>query len=138
MSAAGGGGVTVLYRPIGAAEYALLVRNGFGKWPARLPHQPVFYPVTTEDAARRIARDWNVRDAASGFVGYVTRFAVRSDFLARYPVHTVGPHEDHEYSIPVEHLDELNANLVGLIDVVAEFRPDDVSAPDDAGETREH
>ena len=81
--------------------------------------------MTTEAYARQIARDWNVRDSASGFVGYVTRFAVRSDFLARYPVHTVGSHEHQEYWIPAEHLEELNANIVGLIDVVAEFRPDD-------------
>ena len=117
-------GVTVLYRPIGAAEYALLVRNGFGKWPARLPHQPIFYPVTTEAYARQIAREWNVKDAASGFVGYVTRFEVRSAFLARYPVHTVGSPEHQEYWIPAEHVEELNANIVGLIDVVAEFRPE--------------
>ena len=123
--AAGTAGVTVLYRPIGAAEYALLVRHGFSRWPARLPQQPIFYPVTTEAYARQIARDWNVRDAASGFVGYVTRFAVRDDFLARYPVHTVGSREHQEYWIPAEHLDELNANMVGLIDVVVEFRRDD-------------
>ena len=127
--------VTVLYRPIGAAEYALLVRNGFGRWPARLPHQPIFYPVTTEAYARQIARDWNVRDVASGFVGYVTRFAVRSDFLARYPVHTVGSRAHQEYWIPAEHLDELNANVVGLIDVVAEFRPE--TAADEASRREE-
>lgn len=119
-----GEAVTVLYRPIGAAEYALLVRNGFGQWPARLPHQPVFYPVTTEAYATRIARDWNVKDTASGFVGYVTRFAVRTDFLARYPLHTVGSKEHQEYWIPAEHLEEFNRHVVGLIDVVAEFRPD--------------
>ena len=118
-------GVTVLYRPIGAAEYALLVRNGFGRWPARLPHQPIFYPVTTEAYARQIARDWNVRDVASGFVGYVTR----------YPVHTVGSRAHQEYWIPAEHLDELNANVVGLIDVVAEFRPE--TAADEASRREE-
>ena len=116
--------VTVLYRPIGAAEFALLVRNGFAQWPARLPHQPVFYPVTTEAHATQIARDWNVKDAASGFVGYVTRFAVRTSFLARYPLHTVGPQAHQEYWIPAEHLGELNEHLVGLIEVVGEFRGD--------------
>lgn len=121
---AGGESVTLLYRPIGAAEYALLVRNGFGQWPSRLPHQPVFYPVTTEAYAAQIARDWNVKDTASGFVGYVTRFAVRTEFLAPYPVHTVGSRDHQEYWIPAEHLEELNRNIVGLIDVVAEFRPE--------------
>ena len=115
----------MLYRPIGAAEYALLVRNGFRQWPARLPHQPVFYPVTTEGYAARIAREWNVKDAASGFVGYVTRFAVRSDFLERYPIHTVGSKEHQEYWIPAEHLADLNRNMVGLIEVVGEYRQGD-------------
>ncbi|HVE77949.1 MAG TPA: hypothetical protein VNA89_03755 [Gemmatimonadaceae bacterium] len=113
---------TVLFRPIGMAEYALLVRNGFQSWPLQLPHQPVFDPVTSEAYATRLARQWNARDAASGHVGYVTRFAVRSDFLARYPLRTVGG-EDHEYWIPAEHLPELNQSLVGPIEVIAEFRP---------------
>ena len=127
-SGAGGGGVTVLYRPIGAAEYALLVRHGFGRWPAGMPHQPVFYAVTTEAEARRIARDWNARDAASAFVGYVARFSARSAFLDRYPMRTSGARagggDSGEYAIPAEHLDELNANIVGLIDVIAEVRPE--------------
>ena len=129
--AAAGAGVTVLYRPIGAAEYALLVRHGFGRWPAGLPHQPVFYAVTTEAEARRIARDWNARDAASAFVGYVARFSMSSAFLERYPLRTVGAREGGgsgpaggEYAIPAEHLDELNASIVGLIEVIAEMRPD--------------
>ena len=116
--------VTLLFRPIGAAEFALLVRNGFAQWPARLPHQPVFYPVTTEAYAQRIARDWNVRDAASGFVGYVTRFAVRSDFLTRYPPRNAGSRDHQEYWIPAEHLAELNQNLVGPIEVIGAFRPE--------------
>ena len=114
--------LTVLYRPIGAAEYALLVRNGFAQWPARLPHQPVFYPVTTEAYAAQIAREWNVKDAASGYVGYVTRFSVRTAFLARYPLRKVGGSIHTEYWIPAEHMAELNRNIVGAIEVIAEFR----------------
>ena len=63
------------------------------------------------------------RDAASGFVGYVTRFRVRADYLARYDVQTVGRGRLHEeYWIPAEDLAEFNANIVGSIEVVAEFR----------------
>lgn len=119
-----GDDVTVLYRPIGAAEFALLVRNGFRAFPPRLPGQPVFYPVTNEAYAARIAREWNVRDAASGYVGYVTRFAVRTAFLASYPLRRVGAREHQEYWIPAEHLAAFNANLVGPIEVIAEFRPE--------------
>jgi len=69
--------------------------------------------------ATMIARDWNV--PASG-VGYVTRFEVRCSFLDRYEVHQVGGRTILEYWIPAEDLDELNANIVGTIDVVAEYR----------------
>jgi hypothetical protein len=115
--------LTVLYRPIGAAEYALLVRNGFREFPPRLGHQPIFYPVTNEAYAAQVAREWNVRDAASGYVGYVTRFQVRSAFLARYPLRKVGGSIHTEYWIPAEHLPEFNRNIVGPIEVIAEYRP---------------
>ena len=117
--------LTVLYRPIGAAEYALLVRNAFREFPPRLAHQPIFYPVTNEAYAAQIAREWNVRDAASGYVGYVTRFQVRTEFLARYPLRKVGGTIHTEYWIPAEHLAELNRNIAGPIEVIAEYRPAD-------------
>jgi len=46
---------------------------------------------------------------------------VKSDFLSRYPVQTVGSREHQEYWIPAEELDEFNANIVGKIEVVATF-----------------
>jgi hypothetical protein len=117
--------VTTLYRPIGAAEYALLVRQGFAAWPPRLADQPIVHLATSEAHATIVAREWNVHDAACGFVGYVTRCAVRSAFLAPYPLRTVRVRH-HEYWIPAEHLARLNANLVGGIEVLAELRPDAV------------
>lgn len=66
-----------------------------------------------------IAWDWNV--PASG-AGYVTRFEVRCSFLDEYEVHQVGGRTILEYWIPAEDLKELNANIVGTIDVVAEYR----------------
>ena len=63
-----------LWRPVGPAELALIEQSGMRAFPPRLPEQPIFYPVLTEDDAARIARDWNV--AASG-AGFVTRFEVR-------------------------------------------------------------
>ncbi len=114
----------MLYRPVGAAEFALLVRNGFSAFPARLPGQPIFYPVTTEHYAARLAREWNTKDAASGYVGYVTRFTVRRSFLERYPLRTVGSSHHQEYWIPAEHLEELNRSIVGNIEVIAEYRPE--------------
>ncbi len=47
---------------------------------------------------------------------------VTAEFLDRYDVQQVGGATILEYWIPAEDLDELNANIVGTIDVVAEYR----------------
>lgn len=110
--------MTTLWRPTGPAELALVRAAQWRAWPPRLAEQPIFYPVLNRDYAIRIARDWNApRDG----VGYVTRFQVRSEFLARYDVQQVGGRTVLEYWIPAEDLGELNANLVGLIEVTDEF-----------------
>ena len=111
----------VLYRPVGQAELDLIRASGDRAFPPRLPFQPIFYPVLEEAYAVQIARDWNVKDAASGFVGYVTRFRVRAEFLSRYRVQTVGGRIHQEYWIPAEELDEFNRQIVGQIEVIAEF-----------------
>lgn len=113
---------TALWRPVGEAELALIRESGWTAFPPRLPHQPIFYPVANEAYAAQIARDWNTRDAASGYVGYVTRFEVRSDFLRRYAPRVVGASRHEEYWIPAEDLEEFNRNLLGPITVTAEFR----------------
>jgi hypothetical protein len=100
-------------------ELALVEASGWREWPPRLPGQPIFYPVLNEEYATKIASDWNVK--ASG-VGYVTRFEVRQDFLDWYEVQQVGGKMVLEYWIPAEDLSEFNANIVGLIEVVSEFR----------------
>ena len=107
-----------LYRPVGPAEMAAVESSGFTSWPPRLPDQPIFYPVTNEAYAARIASDWNVRD--TGY-GAVTRFEVRQDFMDRFEIHQVGAPEHQEWWIPAEDLDELNANIVGYVEVIAEF-----------------
>ncbi|MFD7307539.1 hypothetical protein [Promicromonospora sp. NPDC059942] len=108
-----------LWRPTGPQELALVEESDWRAWPPRLPDQPIFYPVLNEEYATRIARDWNVK--ASG-AGYVTRFDVAAEFLDRYEVQQVGGRTILEYWIPAEDLVELNANIVGRIEVVAEFR----------------
>jgi len=52
----------------------------------------------------------------------VTRFEVRRSFLDRYDVHQVGGQTILEYWIPAEDLSELNANIVGTIEVAAAYR----------------
>ena len=112
-----------LYRPIGQKELDLIRESGDREFPPRLPHQPIFYPVLNEEYAVQIARDWNTKDEASGYAGYVTRFRVRADYISRHVVRTVGGSRHQEYWIPAEELPEFNRNIVGPIEVIAKFRP---------------
>jgi hypothetical protein len=102
----------ILFRPIGPEELKLIEASGFREFPPRLPEQPIFYPVLTEEYAVKIAREWNV--PASG-AGYVTRFAVRREYLSRYDTQNAAGERFQEYWIPAEKLAEFNQNLVGLI-----------------------
>ena len=115
--------LVTLYRPVGQKELELIRESGMRAFPPRLAHQPIFYPVLTEPYAIQIARDWNTKDAASGYAGYVTRFRVSAAFLARYPVQKVGSADALEYWVPAEELDEFNRQIVGQIEVIHEFPP---------------
>jgi hypothetical protein len=108
----------LLYRPVGPKELALITASGFRQFPPRLPEQPIFYPVLNEEYARQIAKEWNVPASGSG---YVTRFSVRTEFLARYPERQVGTIAHRELWIPADDLVEMNRNIVGLIEVIAEY-----------------
>jgi hypothetical protein len=112
----------ILYRPVGPEELELIRRSGWKRFPPRLPEQPIFYPVVQEEYARKIARNWNVN--ASG-AGYVTRFRVKAEYLSQYEEHPAGGKQHTEYWIPAERLDELNDNIVGVIELVAEYHQDD-------------
>jgi hypothetical protein len=107
-----------LWRPTGPEELALVEASGWREWPPRLPGQPILYPVLNEEYATKIARDWNVKQSGAG---YVTRFRVRRSFLDNYEIHQAGGKTILEYWIPAEDLTVLNANIVGTIEVVAEY-----------------
>jgi hypothetical protein len=79
-----------LFRPVGLHELALIWDSGMREFPPRLPHQPIFDPVTNTEYARQIAKDWNARDEKSGFAGFVTEFAVGSEYIAQFAPHVVG------------------------------------------------
>jgi hypothetical protein len=51
----------------------------------------------------------------------VTRFRVRTDYLDQYHVQVVGGSMHQEYWIPAVDLVEFNRNIVGKIEVIAEF-----------------
>lgn len=109
---------TTLYRPVGLKELELIKASGYLKFPPRLPEQPIFYPVLNQEYATKIARDWNVPASGSGFV---TKFAVKSDYLANFAIQTVGGSICQEYWIPAEELEVFNQNIVGKIEVVLSF-----------------
>lgn len=109
----------ILYRRVGPKELALIRASGHRAFPPRLPQQPIFYPVLNQEYARQIARNWNVKDSGSG---YVTRFAVRKEFAERYAVQTVGSSVHQELWIPAEDLAEMNRSIVGLIEVIEEYK----------------
>jgi hypothetical protein len=112
-----------LWRPVGPAELGLIKASGMRAFPPRLPEQPIFYPVTTEEYAVKIARDWNKPESGSG---YVTRFEVRQDFLSAYQVQEAGGRAHREYWIPAEDLNAFNEAIVGLIEISAAFPPDGI------------
>jgi len=110
---------TTLYRPVGQKELDLIAESGFRAFPPRLEWQPIFYPVMNEEYATFIAREWNTKDAASGFIGYVLRFSVRSEYLAQFEVQKVGSASALELWIPAERLTEFNQQIVGKIVVLS-------------------
>ena len=110
---------TFLYRPVNQAELDLIEQSGWASFPPRLPEQPIFYPVTNEEYAIQISKEWNV--PAYG-VGYVTRFAVKTDYLTKFKIENVGGQIHNELWVSAEELEEFNSNIVGQIEVTKEFR----------------
>ena len=107
-----------LWRPVGPEELVLIEQSGMCAFPPRLPEQPIFYPVLTEDYAVKIARDWNVKASGSG---YVTRFDVLKSFLDRYDVQEAGGRAHLEYWIPAEDMSAFNDAIVDKIVVTQKF-----------------
>ncbi len=108
-----------LFRPVGPAEYELIRASGFLRFPPRLPGQPIFYPVTNEAYAIQIARDWNAE--SDDGVGFVLRFEVSRDYLARFEKKIVGSRVHEEYWIPAEQLEEFNDQIIRGIETIHTF-----------------
>lgn len=108
-----------LWRPIGSEELVLIEQAKMREFPPRLPEQPIFYPVLTEDYAIKIARDWNVKASGAGFV---TRFEVLKSYLDAYDVQEAGGRAHLEYWIPAEEMRAFNDAIVGEIAITQTFR----------------
>ncbi|MGC3955699.1 MAG: hypothetical protein QM804_15860 [Propionicimonas sp.] len=117
-----GPATTTLWRPCNDVELALVADTGYRRWPARLFWQPIFYPVLNEEYATELARGFQV-PAFGG--SHVTRFEVDTTYLAQFDVQRVGSNTSLEYWIPAEQLEEFNDHIVGTIEVVASYGPDD-------------
>lgn len=124
---------TILYRPVGIEELALVFDSGMRAFPPRLPEQPIFYPVTNLGYARQIAGDWNT--TSGSMAGYVTTFGVDDDYVSRFERRIVGGREHEELWVPAEELNEFNDHVDGLIEVDAAYFGDGFSGliPDQAG-----
>jgi tetratricopeptide (TPR) repeat protein len=106
----------ILYRPVSLHEMELIYDGGMKSFPARLPQQPIFYPVLDLEYARQIASEWNVKNGQ--FAGYVTQFKVDDQYIDQFEKHTVGESQHQEFWIPEDELDEFNRHITGLIKVV--------------------
>lgn len=113
-----------LYRPVGVAELELIASLQWMAYPPRLEHQPIFYPVLNFRYAEAIAKNWNTKDEASGYAGFVTEFDVDDEFVSRYEIQIVGSRDDQELWVPAEELSEFNRMLSGRIVVTGEYYGD--------------
>lgn len=113
----------LLYRPVGLKELDLIARANFKAFPARLPVQPIFYPVLNFEYAEKIARDWNTK--SNSCAGFVTKFEVYDSYVKKFPVQTVGSPICQELWILAEELPEFNRHIMGEIQVVAAYYGED-------------
>jgi hypothetical protein len=111
----------ILHRPVGLEEMRLLVESDLRSFPPRLPAQPIFYPVLTPEYAVEIARDWNTKDSASGFAGYVTRFEIPDAYAVRFDRRRVGAHRHEELWVPAAELERFNSRITAPIAVTEAF-----------------
>jgi hypothetical protein len=110
-----------LWRPTGPKEKGLIEETG--RFPPRLPEQPIFYPVLNFDYAEQIARDWNSKRADSDYLGFVFEFDITDAVVKIYPPQVAGAAAVHrELWVPAEDLDKFNAAIEGRIRLVAAYR----------------
>jgi hypothetical protein len=110
----------ILFRPVGLQELQLIAASGWRKFPARLPDQPIFYPVLNFEYARQIAEGWNTKHNNLP-CGFVTKFAVDDNYIRRFEVQTVGARENQELWVLAEELEEFNAHILGNITIEAAY-----------------
>lgn len=116
-----------LYRPVGYHELKLIEESGYKGFPPRLAEQPIFYPVLNREYAAQIAKEWNTKDKASAFAGYVTSFKIYERYYINFEVKVVGDSSHEELWVPSEQLEEFNAHIVNKIEVIEAYYGRDFS-----------
>lgn len=114
----------ILYRPVGTAELELIKENDYRSFPARLPEQPIFYPVLNREYACEIALKWNTKTADRK--GYVTEFEVEDEYIKNFEVHTVGTKHHQELWIPADELENFNSHITGKIKITETFMENNI------------
>jgi hypothetical protein len=110
---------TTLFRPVNGKELELIKESGWKKFPPRLPEQPIFYPVMNEAYAIQIAQEWNVPAYGQG---YVLRFEMNKSYIDQFEIKNVGGSIHNELWVSSEELENFNQNIVGLIEVIKEYK----------------
>lgn len=110
-----------LYRPVGEIELNLIKESDFKAFPPRLSWQPIFYPVLDLEYACTIAKDWNTKDEANGYVGIVTQFEIPFEYFKKFETQNVGASNHTELWVPAEELETFNSKIIGGIKITKIF-----------------
>ena len=109
---------TKLYRPVNKAELDLIQESNWKGFPPRLPDQYIFYPVTNQEYASQITREWNLPSYKNGFV---TEFELSKKYLSKFKVEKVGLDHHTELWVPAEELEEFNNEIIDRIKVIEAY-----------------
>jgi hypothetical protein len=91
------------WRPSGAWRRRA---GGLDALPATSARTADLLSVLNEGYATKIARGWNTKDRASGYVGYVLRSEVDADHVSRFEPQRVGGAGIEELWVPAQELVE--------------------------------
>ena len=109
---------TKLYRPVNKVELDLIGKLEWKAFPPRLPEQPIFYPVTNQEYASQITKEWNIPSYGNGFV---TEFILPTEYLSKFNIEKVGLDHHTELWVPAEELEEFNNKIIETIKVVEAY-----------------
>ena len=108
-----------LFRPVNQHELNMIKASGWSAFPPRLPEQPIFYPVLSEEYAIQISREWNVPAFGEG---HVVQFDIDKSYFETFEKQTVGLDHFQEIWVPAEDLPVFNSHIIGKITLIKSFK----------------